>query len=246
MPIFGRRQLQRMLDELGPWLDCGKAKDLLNRLENEKPNQALPAEYELSISWAVSKIATLEIDRPSGTRTPDIYSPDLLPSGPIIADVAALDDFSLSGDRLSSFGHDIEKSFGLPPEEAEREAMDALDTFDRLATLITERHESLLSEAADAAKDALADELFGQVQSELDILSTHSTVEGVHLESLTIASLDSQQILFEGDGSVDVRLQYGSDADVERDDGAVSYDKWRPTPPSGGLLKHVRRIRFEG
>ncbi len=97
MPIFGRRQLQRMLDELGPWLDRGKAKDLLNRLENEKPNQALPAEYELSISWAVSQIATLEIDRPSGTRTPDIYSSDLLPSGPIIADVAALDDFSLSG-----------------------------------------------------------------------------------------------------------------------------------------------------
>ena len=97
MPIFGRRQLQRMLNELGPWLDRGKAKDLLNRLENEKPNQALPAEYELSISWAVSQIAALEIDRPSGTRTPDIYSPDLLPSGPIIADVAALDDFSLSG-----------------------------------------------------------------------------------------------------------------------------------------------------
>ena len=37
MPIFGRRQLQRMLDELGPWLERGKAKDLLNRLENEKP-----------------------------------------------------------------------------------------------------------------------------------------------------------------------------------------------------------------
>jgi hypothetical protein len=126
-------------------------------------------------------------------------------------------------DRLSSFGHDIEKSFGLPPEEAEREAMDALDTFDWLATSITERHESLLSEAANAAKDALADEIFGQVQSELDILSTHSTVDGVHLESLTITSLDSNRILFEGDGSLDVRLQYGSDADVARDDGAVSY-----------------------
>lgn len=129
-------------------------------------------------------------------------------------------------DRLSSFGHDIEKSYDLPPEEAEREAMDALDTFDRLATLITERHESLLSEAADAAKDALADELFGQVQSELDILSTHSTVEGVHLENLTITSLDSNRILFEGNGSVDVRLQYGSDADVARDDGTVSHDSY--------------------
>jgi hypothetical protein len=129
-------------------------------------------------------------------------------------------------DRLSSFGHDIEKSFSLPPDGAEREAIDALETFDRLATLITERHESLLSEAADAAKDALAEELFGQVQSELDILSTHSTVDGVHLESLTITSLDSNRILFKGDGSVDVRLQYGSNADVARDDGAVLHDSY--------------------
>jgi hypothetical protein len=97
MPIFGRRQLQQMLEELGPWLDRGKAKDLLNRLENVRPNQSLPAEYELSISWAVSKIATLEIDRPAGSRTPDIYSPDLLMSGPMVADVAAIDDFTLSG-----------------------------------------------------------------------------------------------------------------------------------------------------
>jgi hypothetical protein len=51
-------------------------------------------------------------------------------------------------DRLSSFGHDIEKSFDLPPAMAEQEAMDALETFDRLATLISGRHESLLSEAA--------------------------------------------------------------------------------------------------
>jgi hypothetical protein len=97
MPIFGRRQLQQMLDELGPWLDGSKAKDLLKRLENVRPNQALPAEYELSISWAVSKIATLEIDRPAGSRILDIYSPDLLTTSPVIADVATISDFTLSG-----------------------------------------------------------------------------------------------------------------------------------------------------
>ena len=51
-------------------------------------------------------------------------------------------------------------------------------------------------------------------------------MDGVHLESIRITSLDSNRILFEGDGSVDVRLQYGSDADVARDDGAVSYDSY--------------------
>ena len=100
MPIFGRRQLQQMLDELGPWLNRSKAKDLLNRLENVRPNQSLPAEYELSITWAVSKIASLEIDRPAGSRTPDIYSPDLLRGGPVVADVATIDDSTVSGSGL--------------------------------------------------------------------------------------------------------------------------------------------------
>lgn len=97
MPIFGRRQLQRMFDELGPWLTPDKAKDLLKRMENVAPNQALPAEYELGLSWAVSNLASLEIDKPMAKRRPDIYSPDLLSSGPLVADVAAVDDVSLSG-----------------------------------------------------------------------------------------------------------------------------------------------------
>jgi hypothetical protein len=100
MPIFGRRQLQLMLNDLGPWLVRGKAKDLLNRLENREPDQALPAEYELALTWAVSRVATLEIDKRMGERTPDIYSSDLLANCPVAADVAAVSDVSLSGDAL--------------------------------------------------------------------------------------------------------------------------------------------------
>ncbi len=100
MPIFGRRQLQQMLDELRPWLVSGKAKDLRERLDSPRPDQALPAEYELGLTWAVSKRGSLEIDKAMGSRTPDIFSADLLPSGPLVADVAALDDVSLSGTEI--------------------------------------------------------------------------------------------------------------------------------------------------
>jgi hypothetical protein len=100
MPIFGRRQIQQMLNELGPWLVPGKATDLLKRLENVGPNQAIPAEFELALSWAVAKTAQLEIDRPMGNRTPDIYSPDLLPSAPVSIDVRAISDAFLSGQAL--------------------------------------------------------------------------------------------------------------------------------------------------
>ncbi|WP_058186658.1 hypothetical protein [Terracidiphilus gabretensis] len=97
MPIFGRRQLQQMLNELGPWLVRSKATDLLKRLENVSADQAIPAEFELALSWALTKVARLEIDRPMGNRTPDIYSPDLLSSAPVSVDVAAISDALLSG-----------------------------------------------------------------------------------------------------------------------------------------------------
>jgi hypothetical protein len=97
MPIFGKRQTQQMLNELGPWLVPGKATDLLKRLENANPNKAIPAEFELALSWAVTKTAGLEIDRPMGNKTPDIYSPDLLSDAPASIDVAAISDAALSG-----------------------------------------------------------------------------------------------------------------------------------------------------
>ena len=100
MPIFGRRQTQQLLNQLGPWLVRSKATDLIKRLENVSPDQAIPAEFELALQWAVTKTAQLEIDRPMGKRTPDIYSPDLLPSAPISVDVAAISDAFLSGEAL--------------------------------------------------------------------------------------------------------------------------------------------------
>jgi hypothetical protein len=100
MPIFGRRKLQHMFNELGPYLTRSKATDLLKRLENEDPDQAIPAEYELALAWAVSKVADLEIDRPCGSRTPDIYSRNLVRSAAIVAEVAALSDDPFSGESL--------------------------------------------------------------------------------------------------------------------------------------------------
>lgn len=85
-----------MLDELGPWLSAGKAKDLRGRIESPDPDQSLPAEYELALSWAVGKVAHLEIDRLAGTRRPDIYSTDFLPVGPVAVEVTAMSDDPLT------------------------------------------------------------------------------------------------------------------------------------------------------
>src|ERR1700744_1940256 len=111
MPIFGRRQLQRMLDELGPHLGRSKALDLLKRLENDDPGKSLPAEYELAFLWAISQIAHIEVDKKLAGRTPDIYSEDLLPTGPVAADVTAPSDEVLADEAVMQRAANIIDAF---------------------------------------------------------------------------------------------------------------------------------------
>lgn len=56
MPIFTRRRLQAMLNDLAPRLDEAKGKDLLRRLENKRVEQALPAEMELALLWGLLQL----------------------------------------------------------------------------------------------------------------------------------------------------------------------------------------------
>jgi hypothetical protein len=99
-----------MLNELGPWFAAakkGKAKDILKRLESDDPDQSVPAEYELCLTWGVSRIASLEIEKRMGASKPDIYSEDFLPGGPVAADVATVSDVALSGEGVMTEAKDI-------------------------------------------------------------------------------------------------------------------------------------------
>lgn len=124
-------------------------------------------------------------------------------------------------DELSNYGR-----FDTPAKTAELEAIRALETFDRLSELIQERHASLLSSAAHAAKEALPPtyELFGEVDEELDRLPTHFLAGEYHLDSLLVLSLSPDRILYQGRGRVYVRRQYEWDAAVAWDDVAVVLD----------------------
>lgn len=111
MPIFTRRATQLMLDELAPWLTKAKAKDLVHRLDHVEPDQAIPTEYELALTWAISKVADLEMEKPVGSRAPDIFSADLLPSGPVHIEIAAVSDVALSGEVVMRRAANIIGSF---------------------------------------------------------------------------------------------------------------------------------------
>ena len=101
MPLFSRRRLQLMLNEITPHLSDSKARDLLNRLENKRIDQVLPAELELAFVWALSRLGPIEVEPEwwADTKRPDVYTESFLPGDPAIVEIAALNDNAISGEE---------------------------------------------------------------------------------------------------------------------------------------------------
>jgi hypothetical protein len=99
MPIFARRRLQTMLDELGPKMTVANANDLLARLEHNDTQSAMAAEFELALMWGISRAADLQIAPafPNSRKRPDALSLELFSSGPAAIEITALSDDTFSG-----------------------------------------------------------------------------------------------------------------------------------------------------
>lgn len=121
MPIFTRRRLQAMLDELALSTGVSKLKDLRSRLENKRVEQSLPAEMELSILWALSKLGSIEVEpKWYENRRPDACTKKLFEGRPCAVEITAISDARLSQEedmrrvarRLCELANKIRKGQG--------------------------------------------------------------------------------------------------------------------------------------
>lgn len=98
MPVFSRRRLQQMLSDLSPYLDQEKARDLVQRLDSKKVDQALPGEMELAILWSIAKTGDLVVEPEwwGDTRRPDAFSESIVLGKQVAVEIAAATDNSIS------------------------------------------------------------------------------------------------------------------------------------------------------
>lgn len=111
-----------MLHELFPQLGGEKARDLLQRLDSKKIDQALPAEIELSLLWSLSRLGELEVEPYwwGDSYRPDAYTEGLFPTQPAAIEIAAISDNSISGEeamdrvalQMSNFVNKAKKGLG--------------------------------------------------------------------------------------------------------------------------------------
>ncbi len=98
MPIFARRRLRAMVEDISQLTTQAKVNDLLSRLESRNTRDAMAAEAELSMVWAISQVADVAVEPVGGNgRQPDVFSRDLFGSGSAFVEVRALSDDSFSG-----------------------------------------------------------------------------------------------------------------------------------------------------
>lgn len=98
MPFFTRRRTQAMFNDLDPHLDNGKCSDLLQRLENKRVGQVLPAEMELALLWGLLQLGEVEVEPEwfGNGRVPDAFSERLFPGNSAIVEIAAISDARLA------------------------------------------------------------------------------------------------------------------------------------------------------
>lgn len=121
MPIFTRRRLQKMMDDLRPLLDTTKVTDILARLSKARPEQALGAEMELGLLWGIRQVADLKVEPalPNSSKRPEALSADLF-GKPSYIEITTLSDGKLSGEedmhraahKIVAFANKIETAAG--------------------------------------------------------------------------------------------------------------------------------------
>ncbi|WP_417264231.1 hypothetical protein [Celeribacter sp.] len=121
MAIFTRRRIQAMLNDLTRVLDEQKRSDIVNRLEDKKVEQSLPAEMELALTWLMKDFESLEIEPEWWQeKKPDIFVDDLLPGKSTAIEIKTVADNKISGERemdhcsraLIEIANEVERGIG--------------------------------------------------------------------------------------------------------------------------------------
>lgn len=123
--------------------------------------------------------------------------------------------------RLNKYTHIERKTFGLDETNIFLYTNQTLETLAELFSFIKETEVILKDALHHKMEIALINLIVEQTFSSVDRLASHHSLENVHTEILDLLSINFQFIYFEASGTLNYRMQWGSDSDVSNGDGVV-------------------------
>lgn len=129
-------------------------------------------------------------------------------------------------DKLSKFTHIEPDSLGISIKEVNRLVEETVGAFVVLFNTIATCRERIVRKIENSIDETLLDHVLEITLDDIDMLSTHSSVQGCSISKITIEQITASEIHILVSGSVAVRLQYGSNSDLRSGDGAVFNDSF--------------------
>lgn len=127
-------------------------------------------------------------------------------------------------DQLNKFTHVNEDSFGSSPEDVERHAFAVCEALQSFLDCADEARKLLCSRVEEQVHDDVVSEAISETILSLDEIASHHRIDEVYVHQIEATSMDHAEIQFTAYGSVAVELQWGSNSDVRRGEGAVIRD----------------------
>ena len=132
-------------------------------------------------------------------------------------------------DKLSKFTHVNPSTFGLPSDEVTRYVDSACEALRDLLVSAQMARETLGSSLEAQIHNQVVMAAISETILSVDEIATHHSVDEVYVDQVKVIRVGSAFVEFMAVGSVGVELQWGSNSDVGRGDGAVGSESFPMT-----------------
>lgn len=123
-------------------------------------------------------------------------------------------------DTLSKYTHITEKTFYITQKEMDCKFSEIMNLLIFIINFLDASKKLTDKRIEDFIYEDISDHVYHDyIDSELDLLSTHTVIDDVTNIEFSIQNINQNFILIEGTAELDVCLQYGSDSDRRKGDG---------------------------
>lgn len=121
---------------------------------------------------------------------------------------------------LSEYVHGSEQRLIEDPKVQYQEACDLSARLTAFLQNYRDLRANLISSLEDKLDDAVVAAFLQETIMEVDELASHHSIKEIYVEGFNVVSIDEFWVHFQATGAVSVTLQFGSNSDMRRGDGA--------------------------
>lgn len=120
---------------------------------------------------------------------------------------------------MNAYTHVNQRSINLSDVEMNKRVNEICTLFTNLFGVVKKIRSRIHKGVLETIDNNLLETMYVETFNEIDILSTHSTIESYLIHNKEIERVTDKELICKINGEVAVHLQYGSDSDIKNDKG---------------------------